>query len=1195
MGAKKKKKKSGLKKFLLATLLIILIVGIVGAIIVFNMVKSIIDDTPTITDYNIETLLAQNSYLYDKDGNFLENIQNNYVRTIIDYDEIAPDVINAFVAIEDKTFFEHGGFNYVRLIGAVVEAIKSGNDPQGTSTITQQYARNMYLPDTKFKHSYIRKIKEAYYTMQIEEHLSKEQIITAYLNTIDLGANVQGIQAAARRYFTKDASQLDYIEAAILAGIPKANSTYSPFINILADKVTGDMIVLGDHNEEMKIVFNEKMIPRFKTVIHAMRNNGKIDGAQADYALEYAESRKIIERFRPSAFAQENISSYFSDMVKEDVIEALMDELKLSREDAARKLYGGGLHVYSTLDLSMQKILERNYNAPSFSSKFDSATRKAVVAFQKKYGLGTDGSVGPKTLAKLAELDLIDASKMTEKAYQVGSDSEQVILLKEALEKDGLLFKKNDNLPHIVAYRDGNKNIMGLKENRYKAVIGSKIILSAHDYVVNNKEEYVIHGNDFKIDDNGDIVLMKNKSLNFYNVTNPDGSSGIEIFIKDTYKAPEDSIKRLRGGNSFYSEKVSIQELYIFKGRNIKVPFEFKKFDADKNVIISHQYLKKHPNFYRKDDNGNLCINQDYYSISKTGIIQPQSAMVIIDPYTGELRAIVGGRNVSGKKIYNRAINPRQPGSSIKPIAVYTPALDNGITVATVFDDVPRYTQGGRRWPQNYFDSSAVKYKGIMTVREALHDSNNVVAVKIAERLGVENCIPYLEKFGISTIVKQGNVSDANLAAVALGGMTHGITPYDITGAYGALANGGIRNETITFTRITDKDGNLVLERKPDKTYVVSEQVAYLMQHMMESGAKSGLAKRAAIRKGNVGIPIAGKTGTTSGKNDAWFVGYTPYYVAAMWIGNDIQVSLSNGSAAAADFWKKIMIEIHENLENKAFKTPDEVGLISMTVDSKSGKIPTPLSYADPVGGNIIREYFIPGTQPTEKDDVHVELTICSESNRFITEFCPERTHIKKVYRTRLEDDFDPNAHGQRYAIADDQYTIPKMYLAALAGQRSDDNANNDSVSNDPTLGTDVILGQPPEDSFCFIHTSEPWTAQRTIDLLTGAPVQLAADGNYIITYSLICKTIHGETYKVDAGSKIDHNGTIIAYDSTTIENAYKIIYPWQVESFTVNPNGPTYVPESLLNPAQSESETETSDLDDETLNTEESESETTE
>ncbi len=1134
---KKTKKKLGFGKILLYLIMTVCIIALIGAAIAYSIVNNIIKETAPIASYNTENLLSQNSYLYDDQGNLLMNIQRDSVRTIIEYNDIAPIAIDAFVAIEDKTFFEHHGFNYVRLVGAILESFKSGEGPSGTSTITQQYARNMYLPQEKFDRNYVRKVKEAYYAIQIEEHMTKEQIITAYLNTIDLGANVQGIEAASMRYFSKHANELDYIEAAILAGIPKATNDYGPFKNVRYEDITSDMVVIGKHNEELQIVFNENMLPRFKTVILAMRNNGYITDSQAEHALSLADNGDLVNFFNPTNFSNTDITSYFSDMVKDEVISKLMTELHLTREEAENKLYGGGLHVYSTLNLPIQKILEDSYNSATWSDYFDNETRNAVVSFQKKYNLGLDGVVGPKTLAKLEELGLLKTEDMTQNVYSVGMNNDEIIILKAALEKDGLLFKHNDNLPRVEPYRDYNKNILGLTEDTHDVVYGSHRILSNFDYVVNSNDEFIVHSNEYKIDDSGNIILFKDQSFDFWNVTNPDGTSGYEAFIKSVYKADENNIKRIQGATNYYAEKVSIKEMYIFKGHNIKIPFEYKKLDDDGNLVISKRYKEEHPEYYHIDENGNLLISPDYYSIDNTGIIQPQSAMVIIDYHNGQLKAIVGGRNVTGQKIYNRAINPRQPGSSIKPIGVYTPALDNGITAATVFDDVPRYTASGQRWPQNYFDSYGVKYKGIMTVREALHDSNNVVAVKIAERLGVENIIPYLERFGISTLVTEGGVNDINLSSVALGGMTKGITPFDITSAYGAIANGGMRNETITFTKIIDAHGNVILENQPQQTYVVDEPVAYLMQHIMESGARLGLAKKAAFRSGNRGIPIAGKTGTTSNKNDAWFVGFSPYYVAGMWIGNDIQVPLSEGSTSAANYWRILMGKIHENLEDKAFKTPQEVGLVAATVDNKSGKIPTPLSYSDPEGNTIITEWFIPGTVPSAEDDTHVNVKICKASEKLAGEFCPEASQEEKVYRLRLDPDYDPNAHGNHYAIADDKYTISRKEYESKKGE-----------------------------SFCDIHTEEPWTAEQTIAALSGLPTKRSFyDPNeMIITTSIQITTVHDVTYNVDAGSRITAEGTIVAYDinAPTTEN---IIYPWQIKSARYNSSGPAFTGERSL------------------------------
>lgn len=1148
---KKKKKKGGFKRFLFYSFIVLFVVGVIAAGAGFSFVKRILDDTPEITEYNIDKLLDQNSYLYDKDGNLIQLIQDGRIRTVVGLDKIDQDIIDAFIAIEDKTFYEHNGFNYVRLIGSIVESLQTGRTPAGTSTITQQYARNMYLPGIRTEKSYIRKIKEAYYTVQIEENLDKDQILAAYLNTIDLGSNISGVEAAAQRYFSKNANDVDYIEAAILAGIPKATSTYGPFINIANESVTSEMIVLGDHDDGMKIIFNDGMIDRFKTVIFAMQTNGFIDEAQADYAYEYADSRQIIERFHPGTFTNIKIQSYFEDMVKDEVVTKLMNELKLTREEAINKMYGGGLHIYSTLDVRIQDILTKNYEGEPFNNVFNNDTTNAVIQFQKKYDIDPIGIVGPATIEKMTNLGLVESGALTQSSYQAGMTNDEVIIIKNALESAGFLFRINKNLPSAEAYRDANKNILQLIENSNKTVIGSKRLMNSYNYVVNNEGQYIIHSGEYTIDAAGNITLLKDKSLNFYNVTNPDGSKGIEAFIKDVYKSNPNSERVLVGARNYYSEMVAIDELYIYKGRNLVIPFEYKSFDADNNLVISAAYKQSKPDFYTIDGNGNLMISPDYYGISEQGVIQPQSAMVVIDYHTGELRAVIGGRNVEGRKIYNRAVNPRQPGSSIKPIGVYTPALDKGITVATVFDDVPRYNANGVRWPTNYFDYSAVKYKGIMTVREALNDSNNVVAVKVAETVGVENAIPYLKKFGISTLVTEGAVNDVNLSAVALGGMTNGVTPFDITSAYGAIGNGGTRNETITFTKIVDKDGNVLIDNTPEQTFVVDEPVAYLMQDLMVSASKVGLGKRAAIRPGNVGIPVAGKTGTTSNKNDAWFVGYTPYYVAGLWIGNDIQVSLTNGSSSSADFWKVIMTEIHEGYADKAFKTPEEVGLIAMNVDNKSGKIPTALSYRDPEGNTIIREYFIPGTQPTEEDDIHVAVTTCSESGKLITQYCPSRTHVSKVVRVRLDPNYDPNAKGYHYAIADDAYTVPRSYIQ----------------------GSVVSSAGASDSNFCFIHTEVPWTAQAAANKLSGVPMYQFGSDELLIGQSIIIKTIHHASFKVDAGSRINSKGTIIALDISDPSTLYNVIYPWQIASFELNPDGPQFLLPTTANENESENE----------------------
>ena len=1135
--AKKRSKKKGrLGRTLLYILFTLFVIGLVGAGGGIVIVRSIVADTPPITNYDINTLLAENSVVYDHKGVLLQKLSDGGVRTIVQYDAIDEDILNAFVAVEDKTFFTHSGFNYVRLVGAVVEAVTSGDSPAGTSTITQQYARNMYLPQTRFakgQAGYIRKIKEAYYTIDLEKNLSKEEILTAYLNTIDLGANVQGIQAATQRYFSKNANEVDYIEAALMAGIPKANTKFSPFTIKRTEDVTADDYILGEDNPELTVVFNDRCLDRYKVVITVMYNNGVITKEQKERAL--ATDIKTI--LKPGKFISQDISSYFIDMLKDEVVDALVAERGLTEEEAVKQLYSGGLHIYSTLDLALQKKLDASYNTQDFSNAFDQQTRNAVVAFQKKYDLGRDGVAGPKTVQKLGELRLLDLTKITTEIFQMGVVHEDVILLKEALEKDGLLYKRNENMPAIVAHKDAKGHILNVTKDDNDKVIGSRIMLNKHDEVVDESGAFVLPSTDYKFDDLGNLILTKNRSLIFNNVFDKNGDiQGVDVFIKDTYKSDPSYEKRLSGASNFFAERVSIQEMYIFKGKTIKIPYESKKLDDDRNLVISKAFIDGTPGFMTLGEDGSLRIGKEHYNISETGIIQPQSAMVVSDYRTGDLKAIVGGRNITGQRIYNRATNPRQPGSAIKPISVYLPALDNGITAATPFDDVPRYDANGRRWPQNWYDHEEFKYRGIMTVREAIEVSNNVIAVKIAERIGVDKCFQYLKKLGITTLQEGGDVNDNNLSAIALGGMSQGLTPLEITNAFGTIANGGVRNQNLTFTKITDKNGNIILENKSKKTFVVDEKVAYLVHDMMYTGAVRGLAKNAAIRPGNAGIPIAGKTGTTSSKIDAWFVGYTPYYVAGMWIGNDMQVPLDEGSSSAARYWRDIMKELHVDLPNKSFKKPEEVGLISMNVDNKSGKIPTSLTARDPQN-TIIKEWFIPGTQPTEKDDIHVEIEICTDSGKLTTPYCPESSIKSVVKRLRLDESYTPYAflkpNERPFAIKDSVYTIPRSYLNSSGVDFAKEAAN-------------------PRSPFCHIHTSVIYSAETTASMLIGVTMINQAGGQKIIATSIVINTVHDKTYTVDAGSRINATGTIVLADGTAI-------YPWQIASFAINPNGPVY------------------------------------
>ena len=377
--------------------------------------------------------------------------------------------------------------------------------------------------------------------------------------------------------------------------------------------------------------------------------------------------------------------------------------------------------------------------------------------------------------------------------------------------------------------------------------------------------------------------------------------------------------------------------------------------------------------------------------------ITPEAAFVLLENDTGKIKAIMGGRSETTKRGWNRAIQAvRQPGSSIKPLSAYAPALDNGYTVGTVIDDAA--VSIGKYSPKNY----SRKYKGLVTVREAIQSSINTVATKIVQDIGLMRSIDYLKRFGFTSIVE----SDKDLAPLALGGLTNGVKPIEMAAAYTVFPNKGILIKPISFVKILDKDNNIILENKPIMEKVISPQVAYLMIDIMKGVVKSGgTATRAALSK----IPVAGKTGTTSDSKDAWFVGYSPYYTAAVWMGFDEPRKIVDksgrsvtGGSFPAEVWRVVMEEVHKNLAYKDFEKPS--GLVTVDICTKSGKKPSELCALDPRGSTIKSEIFVKGTEPGLEDicDVHALRDIDTSTNLIASPYCPVHLIQSKVFIQRL-------------------------------------------------------------------------------------------------------------------------------------------------------------------------------------------------
>ena len=282
------------------------------------------------------------------------------------------------------------------------------------------------------------------------------------------------------------------------------------------------------------------------------------------------------------------------------------------------------------------------------------------------------------------------------------------------------------------------------------------------------------------------------------------------------------------------------------------------------------------------------------YKTDGNGLAQPQMALVAIDPHNGYVKAMVGGR---GNDQFNRAtMAVRQPGSAFKPF-VFIAALENKFTPNTVINDSPIDINGWR--PQN----SSGNFSGKVTLREVARHSMNVPTVKIAQKLGIDKPIYYAQEMGITTFVLEGPANDRQLAT-SLGGMTKGVTPLEITSAYGTFANKGVHVEPVVIVKVLDRNGKVLEQNEPKQRSVVSENSAAELTDMLEDVIKKGTGTRA-----NIGRPAAGKTGTTSNYNDAWFVGYTPDLVAGVWVGNDDNTPTRGimGGMLPAEIWQAFM------------------------------------------------------------------------------------------------------------------------------------------------------------------------------------------------------------------------------------------------------------------------------------------------
>ncbi len=747
-------------------------------------------------------------------------------RVLVELSKMPDHMIKAFLAAEDTKFFEHKGIDYLGIMRAIYKNLKAGSTRQGASTITQQVAKNVFLSSER---TYSRKIKEAILAYRLEKHLSKEEILYLYLNQIYFGNGAYGVQAASENYFGKNVEDLNIAESALLAGLPKAPSTYSPYKNRqLAERRQG-------------------------FVINRMLEEGYI-------TREVAASALMTELVLKPKKQQETIwvAPYFTEHVRRYIEEEYGENL----------LYKGGLKIYTTLNIDMQK----SANEAIAKGLKDHDTRR-----------GYRGAIG--------QLETKEALE----AYRRVTDAE---LLKEPLEVGGV----------------------------YRGVV-TEVKRSAKTVLV---------------DIGTQRGFMKSRDFSLARIYNPEND-------------PKGA-KRIKPINAFKVGDVIEVEVKT-------IPEVIAKEDSDK----AKDRQKPTPLIALK-------LHQEPLA---------EAALFAVEPATGAVKAMIGGSKF-GKTQFNRAVQAkRQPGSAFKPI-IYSAAIDSGYTPATIVIDAPlifeeireitrRVDKDGNpiditneelsgdeeatdedlfvteeetwQWkPSNYNR----KFNGPTTIRTGITKSRNIISIKVLKDIGINKAVKTARALGITAPL-------AKDLSLALGASA--VTLEELTGAYSAIANSGIRTEPIYITKVTDRYDNVLEESTLVQEQALSPQTAYIIANLLEGVVQNGTGRKAK----RLNRPVGGKTGTTNNLNDAWFLGFAPQLAAGVWIGYDEERSLGTsetGYRAASPMWVDFMEGALKNLPVENFPIPE--GLEFVKIDSETGLLATPRTLEP------IFEVFKNGTAPTE-------------------------------------------------------------------------------------------------------------------------------------------------------------------------------------------------------------------------------------
>ncbi len=500
--------------------------------------------------------------------------------------------------------------------------------------------------------------------------------------------------------------------------------------------------------------------------------------------------------------------------------------------------------------------------------------------------------------------------------------------------------------------------------------------------------------------------------------------------------------------------------------------------DTNLQKIVQDDYLNKDwiqtRSVTKKDENGTDVKEKE----------QIQSAMVIIDHSTGY---VVAGAGALGEKTawgVNRMVESgSQPGSSIKPLAVIAPSLQEGlITAASVAEDSP-ITFGS--WsPKNDKQDG---YYGLMNIRWILRVSRNLPEVRMMSKLTPEKSAEYLKSMGISTLAGDEGLS------LALGGLTNGVSPLEMAGAYATIANYGVYIEPTYYTKVVSSTGKVLIEKQQETHRVFSEQNAWILQSLLTEPTGTGLTGASgATATGAVlkGYQTSGKTGTSNDSLYTWFCGFTPYYTASMYFGYDSydanQIKGTNkpkGSGTIARRWASIMKKVHEGLEQKRFEMPS--GITTAKVCSKSGLLATGLCSSS---GTVYTEYFVTGTVPKTSCSSHNETAICSETGLLAHEGCPYV--VKKLFIKKENED------GSSGWFSADSESLPLPTETCTHGPQTPEEPPEGTDPTNPSEGNNTVEPNNPSEGNNTTEPNNPTGGNNTVNPPEGGNTTTPPVGN---------------------------------------------------------------------------------------------------